>query len=433
MNTARVVVIDEDQNEALVLLEALGKAGIGSVYVKGDEKGSLPDSPHVGIRLVFLDLKLLPTDEAKDYIPYTVEVLSKSVQVDPHVTGIICWTKHSEEIDFLKEELDRQGLQPAFVAPFENKLAISHSGDLDLLLGEISRITSAMPGRQCVESWEQDIHGATTSATTTLLQLSGSDEELLRILAAVAVGSADERISDPQSAMNALYIGLGAVQQDATESLGATATTPADHTESLHEAVGEIRRNRLSLHQRSRLNEVLLGSIPSSLRPGCLFVVSERKLCPIGQEARDIRRFLYDVYSDHRDNKPFIRQVQQASKPCMVELTPACDFAQNKCPVSRLVGGILIKLEDEEMETQLQLPAESRAFSKEVQPIWIQNPHLSLEGAYKIVLNARQLCAVPFEDLKLEEAVVCLRHHITSDIRSWFAAHASRVGYVAVN
>lgn len=58
MNSARVVVIDEDPDEALLLLTALGTAKIGTVYIQGTEQDQLPDEPIDGIRVVLLDLKL---------------------------------------------------------------------------------------------------------------------------------------------------------------------------------------------------------------------------------------------------------------------------------------------------------------------------------------------------------------------------------------
>jgi len=115
LQTTRVVVIDDEFLEAEPLLRGLARLGIGALYFNGEE---FPESLITGTRLVFLDLHLSgAAGGAHGAILKSVGVLS---QVVPEITGevgVICWTKHSDEVkDFaatLKERWPK--FEPAFV------------------------------------------------------------------------------------------------------------------------------------------------------------------------------------------------------------------------------------------------------------------------------------------------------------------------------
>ena len=439
MKTARVVVIDEDREEALLLLEALGKAGIGAIYVKGDEEKHLPSEPCTGIRLVFLDLQLQKIDEPRNYIPFTVKVLRRSVQIDPGVTGIICWTQHTDEIEFLKAELAKQELAPAFVMHIENKLDIRNTGNLDRILAEIERITAPIPGRDLLTTWEQSVHDATTSATGTLWQLAeaGEEPQLMSILAAVAVGAADEKINSANDAASALYAGLAAVQADAIEDTDATVRPRDQSAEALSQAVARARRTPLSPQQRACLNQVLLTTRCQTAQPGNVYLPQgwqPQEKFPVKQTDKAIRGLLYEFFPQQRDKKAFVKAVQSASTPCLVELTPACDFAQGKALESRMLGGLLIESPGAADKERLWiLPPESRVFAKDTEFFWVDESDFGTAGSFKLILNARKLVTMPFDKLRKHRAVCRLRQQVIADIRAWFASHAARPGYVAVH
>lgn len=128
MRTARVVVIDEDPKEALLLLRALGQVGLGAVYIPGDNSDEFPQTPLSGIRVVFLDLKLIGLQEAKQYIPYTVQVLKQCVRCEPRTTGIVVWSKHSDEVETLTKTLADESIQPAYIKVIEDKTALTTGG-----------------------------------------------------------------------------------------------------------------------------------------------------------------------------------------------------------------------------------------------------------------------------------------------------------------
>ncbi len=56
-NSGRIVIIDDEHNEAFPLMEMLGKEGLPYMYYDGQPNG-LPEKPPGGVRFVFLDIEL---------------------------------------------------------------------------------------------------------------------------------------------------------------------------------------------------------------------------------------------------------------------------------------------------------------------------------------------------------------------------------------
>jgi hypothetical protein len=99
-----------------------------------------------------------------------------------------------------------------------------------------------------------------------------------------------------------------------------------------------------------------------------------------------------------------------------------------------MLGGLLIKSPgDTERERLRILPAESRVFAKETEFFWVEESDFGIAGSFKLILNARKLVTMPFDQLRQHRAVCRLRQQVIADIRAWFASHAARPGYVAVH
>src|SRR5688572_14045191 len=97
VRTARAMVIDDDPNEALPVLMALGRLGIGAVYLRCDKLEELPDEPMDGIRLLFLDMVLSGATETTHVVGHLMGVLKRVLPTDPHPILIVLWTKHFDD------------------------------------------------------------------------------------------------------------------------------------------------------------------------------------------------------------------------------------------------------------------------------------------------------------------------------------------------
>lgn len=439
MKTARAVVIDEDRDEALHLLQALGCAGIGAIYFSGDNPDLLPKTPLDGIRVVFLDLKLINQPEAKHFIPHAVAVLKTCVALKPRTTGIICWSKHSDEIAALKQELLSQEITPAFLLALESKADLSAKGvsGIKEVITQLDQQLSKNLGHRMLVDWEEVSHAATTEATGRLLTLSKDDGDLLRLLAAIANAVADEAPTSSKHTLHALCAGLASLHADAVED--AIGTIADQSGNAVHDVVKQLNQEpqtdadreaqkKLSLdaNQRAHLNSVLLTMSSDTLRPGNVYL-AESTYSRDDQKDEFKKTFALDVFG----KKDLPAQIAQASKIVGVELTPACDHAAQKTATARMVLGLLIQL-NADLANKAKLPATSRLFAKEIEPIQLQLSGDANDQTYKLVVSARHLKTKSLAELKKEKPLFRLRASVVADIQAWFASHAARPGYVSL-
>src|SRR5439155_24201652 len=80
LRTARVLIIDDAPSEAMPVVEALGRLGIGCVYISGDRVEDLEAlKPFSGIRVAFVDMKLDVEGSAREVVGKTVKVLKAAL------------------------------------------------------------------------------------------------------------------------------------------------------------------------------------------------------------------------------------------------------------------------------------------------------------------------------------------------------------------
>lgn len=442
MRSARAVVIDEDRDEALYLLQALGLAGIGAIYFAGDNPDAFPSTPLPGIRVVFLDLKLINQPEVKQYLPYTMNVLQKCVDLVPRTTGIVCWTKHEDEMNAVHAELKLRKIEPAFVAQFSNKAEVIARGPAGIVdtLKQLTALISSQVGHNLLIKWEQFAHDGATQAANTLIRMSADDADLTRLLATIATAASDEAIGTPLDALIALNSGLSSVHADSVESIVQTETGESPFAKALLDVIRQLRNGPPpNLEQRSRLNTFLLAGPAPVFRPGNVYATEPCRIAGIAT-GKDLRAFIGDVFFSQKAKddktwwKKFKEILEKAALPVAIEITPSCDHAAGKSQAARLLAGILIKMDGTGLEeADLRLPAESRLIAKDVEPIWLSLPDQRLEGCFKLLVGARRFLTWPIEEMRKHKPLFRLRYPVVADLQAWFASHAARPGYVSIH
>jgi len=466
LQTARVVVVDDEPEEAAPLINALSSMGIGSLWFTGDAEG-LPQEPIKGVRLAFLDLRLISGvgDRPQHYISAAISVLGKIVRSENRSVGIVCWTKHEEDVQTLKSLLYGEGspIKPAFLLVLENKMRIMRR--IDTLARKIRSKLKGMPGRNLLWQWEQAAHDAATSATDLLLsEVQGDDEgALLLLLAGLVHAGAGKEIVSGSACLAHLFGSLTLLQQDCLEDLTRTALHE-DSVAPLMPVVDAIRTKGQALSEsaKARLNRVILSSQPSPcshmVSPGALYCWRAKDIkgslaCDLGLEVTDLMSDIEPLWkkdAEHRKISDIIKQLEHANNqpdelrkqkqklsrrkgrirqsclPALLEVSPPCDYYQAKQSVTRFLGGTLIP---EIAQDVVVVSPQLRLFLKQLPGIDIP----ALGGVWKLILNARFLFGIPwFPDKKLPTPICRLRSHVLADVLAWLAAHSARPGFVAV-
>ena len=107
LRIARVLVLDNEIDEAKPFMEALAKRGVGATYFSGDvEKLPCPNQKLTGIRLAVLDLDLTGEREAKAAIGTLLQSVNAIIGRDNGPYLAIAWTGTDDEFfsEFVKQQ-----------------------------------------------------------------------------------------------------------------------------------------------------------------------------------------------------------------------------------------------------------------------------------------------------------------------------------------
>lgn len=532
LQTARVVIVDDDFAEIEPLLRGLSTLGIGAFYFNGDDSELPSDGkPLQGIRLVFLDLHLIDgSGVGHGALANTVGVLMRIIPEKKGEVGIVCWTKHAEdkaELEaMLKERVPK--LEPAFILclskqefipakpdvfaklimhvdamfgeilagaepksasdtqnttvvetllPLKDRISgairdahqktyAGEAANIAALRGKIENIFNELPSLRLVWEWEQAVHNAANDATSLLHEIAEARKEgesrenaLIAVLASLAKAAGGDTITTPAIAAACLFEGMNPVHADFLDQLANSVTGNTTHYIKLLEIIQE--KQNLTPVQKAQTNAAILTAKlpenPSLFQPGNLYVADPEKVdgCPHVLCKIDKFELAYGLIKSKPDaawmelNKKIlgwkkigltpeqveqfkaeqraqedaaVREILSKCFAAVLEVTPACDFANKKFSPARFVGCLIVPHEQETTISESD-------FVRRIKPLTLH----SKDGIWHILLNSRFMFGVsnPRGQIKTTP-LVRIRLPVLIDIQAWLAAQGARPGYIGV-
>lgn len=444
----RVAVIDDDRAEAMTLIEALGRKGVGAVYCTG-QQGEFPPQPLPTLRLVFLDL-YLTTGNINAVVRTTADALSRVADMTSPGLGIVLWTKHPKEeqdvfVQALKEQFPQ--FKPLFLMAQEKLLYLQQPELLDQLVADIEAKLAQSPGARLLLEWEQFVHAAVASSGNLLTSVAGNDDAIVDAAAALVQALGGPGTSEAETFAR-FFEAVNPILLDSIGAGGRGKAANADHTAKLHERSGTPLT--LAPEKCSSINRILLTA---AVQAGQTAVVQgnvylndgwDATSCcfPMHCEEKRVRTEFYSLFPcpANRDDperkkkceawKQRLGTVAAKAIPCAVEISPACDIANGKTVFARLLGGFLIP--EDGNQPKLLIPAEVRMYAKQLPSFHLADPTKKIDGHYSLVINARHLVTVAPDLLVKVQPLLRLRESVAIDIQAWFSGHAARPGFVAV-
>ena len=468
LRTARALVIDDDADEAIPLITALGRLGIGAVYLPGDKAEELPAEPFRGIRLAFVDMKLNIEGSPKQVVGKTVNVLRRVLTQEESPCIIVVWTKHPSYLDEFKDMLGTAlpKLQPGVVWQMEKPTKF----DIAKITGEISANLADLWPLGVLLAWEQMAHDAATGATETIStvvagEASGANggtvvqrwQRSVKSVLAALFRAGGGQIVDRNRAIRTLLEGLNALHLDHLEN-EEREICDSNANKLLWDNVGNLS-NTGKVDLNTRLLTSAVDDDDMRVRPGNLYLPSptQKAKCPVTRfrlGARDIIRDMAPKWTKNDAYNSLSKTLKKLEKaagdeveikskkkeleeqklaivseclPILLEISPACDFAQGKQHVARLIGGLLVP--DKHRKVFAIDPA-WRTYLKQLQGISIAGR----DGIWHPVLDARFCYGIRNPGRAIRVKPSCrFRVPVVVDVQSWFAAHAARPGYAVVD
>lgn len=301
--------------------------------------------------------------------------------------------------------------------------------------------------------WEQFVHDAASNTTSLLAQIAAEDDcSLLSIQAAIGRAYSDIRCKDELSAYRCFVKGCIPILLDYLFNYSSDGFNDADkHITNLLEEMQNPSSHSQQI--RAKLNRVLLTAdeLPpiGDVHPGNVYIQSgfqsDSGKFPFDFDLKSIRGAIYKLWgsSASRENlkdadwKKAVREIAESSIPCVMEITPVCDYSNNKSNQARLIGGLLLKISDDlpinmTPSGRISIPADSRIHSKLIEPVYVTDSIQDVNGSYALILHARCIFSMPYDAFKECSPLLRYRHDVLVDVISWFASHAARPGYTSV-
>lgn len=433
---ARVIVVDDQEEEATPVLKALARKGIPAAYFNGNSQ-ELPQKNDrlSGVRLAILDMDLIGGGASgKTKAAALANVLKKILTPGNGPYALLIWTRHPELQEIFENYLflAKNIPNPIFSVMIAKDECKDAEGNFDLtvLSLKIQESLSQFSPLLFLQAWEEQSFAASTAVTSELSSLAVVDDDnldqwrtlwktrLLELMYAMARAEAEQHL-DNGTCLNAIYNSLSSLHADRMES-NATVLSHA-----LTDSTAEIMAARKDCDSpsKARLNTMLHLSFENlnHFTAGNIYKCSS-KTTP--GWVPDKYKLLEDIVQGEKGSEVKVQKMQELSSvsiPVLVEVSAACDHAQKNIRLARFIYGLIVPA------NMINTLKRNAGFIWEFGPIFLKRP-VATAGQYYIYFSSRHLVTSKLEKVMKFNAVARLRSQALTDLRFWYAQHAARAG-----
>ena len=425
LKTTRVLVVDDELEEARPFIEALAKRSIGSIYFSGTDVDTLPpeDGKLTGIRLAALDLDLGINGEAPAVIGALIGVLNRLLHKENGPYLAIAWTSRDDTyFEELQERITEIECPPIGVV----KMGKEMYREIDMISVRVKESVDQAYPLGLLSYWEQIVHQSSGSVMQILPVPTEStwtahSKQTLSLILDAASGANDSSVASLAALLSAFSsLQLDSIETDIASLVDGDASLLISPLAEVHDPD--------ALDLKAELNyRLLCTKAEETIAPGNIYRCDE--LC--SSEAL-IFPTLDDLLEDivaAKDNAKRDEQKETLKSagcvPIAMEVTPLCDYQQDKYKLPRFVCGVALPYKER------RLTKRPDGFLRtDYSPIAF--PECPLKGTKLLVWNSRYTVSVPKGMVKGETGLLRLRQAPLVDIEAWLASQLNRPGYVSL-
>ncbi len=416
----RIVVIDDNYEEAIPLLKVLAKSKIPSMYFSGLAE-ELPANTLENIRLVFLDLKLVSVIDEKTVISAIISVLEKiiSKQNGPYI--LILWSMH--DIDYrkgLEDSFQNQlsGIKPIMILTLKKTDYIERDDGekinfvknaLKLIENKLIQELKKAGIFHLFIIWENLVHKSAGKIVNDFSSFYPLDENwnnnMCGVFQKLARAYAGKQLKDEET---------DKLIKDALLTFNGTFLDTLEN---------EIRNREkiegLKINDSNNVNDDIIAQINSRLH---LISQPPKNSVPgnIYYEWKDQDQVkIDDLFVGDINSYPQKDSFLMKLKYILLEVSPSCDYAQDKWKLHRVLHGLM-------------WPENGFDKTKKADYIYT-SPIFKVDNKiYKFVFDLRYLTTLLFGELTDKDPVLRIRHDLLVDIQSKIAGHINRPGVICL-
>jgi hypothetical protein len=444
----QVCIIDDEESEYKHLLDALNAEGIGWVHVPGDKVETLPAKPLEGLRIVFLDMHL-GTDASKserEITAHTANVFAHVVAGNTGPLAVIVWTKHANFVESFRTSLFEacpsfQGR--LFFVKLEKPVPASKITAI-ALRGEFHKAMSNFESLALLWGWDALVHRAASDVITELCKLartqadlkSEDTEAIEREKLLKALGSVLARLIHAETGRSGTLADAPVALQRALEPLLADRVdhvSPKPELESAQKFFGkELVQEPAAQGVLLAINSMLLvGSACEAdrpFRPGTLFKVQNLAKFKDTMGVSEVNLANEICQKTTAGDKAKCTAFLAECHIILLEVSPACDFAQGKRPLARLVAGLLVppSRKKEIKSSRSDGYAALRHIQAEV-----KIAEIAADRSWIPVFTSAFVVSWPERKVvSFLQVVGRFKEPLLTDVRNWLAHQGGRIGYL---
>lgn len=456
-----VCVIDDEPDDYNGILNALNDLYISAVWIQGTSLEQLPPEPFTRLQLVFLDLHL-SNNLGKDAASHTANVFKHVVSADTAPIVVVIWSKYADDPvpepgvqqddQETESELFKRTLLEA-EPKFKNRLLFlemdkpkkeERPEDWTARLKEqVTATLGDQPAIGLLWTWDglvKDSNAALMASLTDLAEESAggaghglTDNDMKEVLQRLTKAQAEGDLT-AENAPGFLVAILSQLLADQLEHGGADREL-AEHGAWLAQVPGTRTKASIS----AKMNGFLLiadppvGSPP--YMPGMIYRAGD-----MGEFCR-----LFGVNGETLEkmfcNQP--RQTQAARvdewnagvRPIALEISPACDVANNKRYQALLIGGFVVPVSPTDKRPYLNAKNNEAILLLPTSPAFALRKPLDGFNSDEIVIAFSHRLRTTAQVGPMPAWLTPwfrLRELPTTALRNLHMAYASRVGFVSM-
>jgi len=432
----RVIVVDNEPQDAMPIMKTLAREGIPTAYFDGELRG-LPRKTRrlSGVRLAILDMDLVGgMDAIPNKAATLVNVVGGILSPDNGPYGVLAWTNHPDMVQEFERYLYMQASipRPIFTMMI-TKAECKTRGRFDsakIREGLTREMRNATP-LLFLQGWEGEAFAACTEVTNILSGLASNDAidlaswrtqwktNTLALLRAVASSVAARQL-DKSSCLSSVYTGLNPLHADRMESLSSKLAIKLEpHSDEIlasnvRPRVGSVGKINTMLHLAFG-DKVRFAGGNIYRHEGALKTIRPIRVALLIDD-------LFVMPNEPAAKTRLKAELMTACRSIVMEASAPCDHAQKNIRLARFVGGLLV-------------PADKTNKVKRADFIWKMGPFfiknaVPSPGDYYFCLSARHLFSLDLTMATDLKPFVRLRAQAFADMQSWFSHHASRPGMI---
>jgi hypothetical protein len=440
LSGARVLVLDDEPDEALPIIKAFSRVGVPVAYFDG-KPGQIPrkrDKLH-GVRLAILDMDLGFGGPPENMASTMLQTLARIIRPDNGPYGVLIWTKHPDQKEtFARFMYERSELpNPVFVVMLKKadflvgspSKAAKRRFSIQKLAAELVSILAETSPLEFMQVWEGSAFRAATNVTNTVAELSQSGaetldqwkrewhDETLKLLLGISRAQAEAQHTR-ESCIPSLFLALNPLHSDRMDALVKESSRELTrHTDQIMQATGSSK-----LERRAKVNSMLhlASNDLEKFSPGNVYLLGSRNRSLFPALKEMLRNSLNG--NDEAARARNLELVVEHGTQCGIEISAACDYAQDKMGLSRVIVGVVLPHQHKSLV--------KRADSlKTLGPFYFDSDGMPA-GVYNIYLDSRYVAAAEPKSIKKLRAVARVRPQLLADIQFWVSYQAARQGVV---